>query len=649
MRRSLPGFLLLLALVTTVFVYQPGLPGPFLFDDGPNILRNEKLAIQNLNTDTLKQAAFSGFSGPLLRPVSMMSFAVNRYATGLNPYYFKLTNLVIHLFNGAGIFILTQLLLNFYRKRFEPDLSATYASWLSLAVASAWLLHPFNLTSVLYVVQRMTNLSAFFSIWGLAVFLWGRMRLYEGKSGIPLILSSLLLFTPLAALSKENGVLLPAFMLAMEVALFGFHAEKPAARRFLAGFYALAVAVPAAVALGYLAMHPDWLLAGYKARDFTLSERLMTEARVMWFYLWQILLPSNAQMGLYHDDITISRSLFQPISTVFSLVSMAALLGLSFAARKKAPIVAFGVLFFLAGHLLESTVWPLEIAHEHRNYLPMYGIVLILFFYLLYPLKYLNNLRLRQTVAMLLIGLFAFNTYARAGKWSNLYDLFQAEVEHHPNSALANGEMGAIYSKIVFLGPDGQMVNYDAARLHFEKAASLDRNDTKPLFGLIMLNAGIDKTAEPGWLTELMHRLEFSPYHAVSSDKLIVLTECQIKGYCRLENAEWEGLLRAALRNPTLTGSNRAKVLYALSSYTINVVRDYPAALEIMHQMVKIAPHEVAYRFALINFLVTLQRIGEAREQLALLKRLNTLQDYSVEIASLEQTLSMQDNNESQH
>jgi hypothetical protein len=640
MRRFLPFFCLIVALVVTFLVYQRGLSGPFLFDDGPNIVHNADLAIRELNPHTLKQAAYSGHSGPLLRPLSMMSFAVNYYATGLDPYYFKLTNLLIHLCNGVGLFILTWLLLDFYRKRFEPGLSVAHAQWISLAVAAAWLLHPFNLTSVLYVVQRMTSLSALFSIWGLVIFLWGRTRIYQGKSGILLILASLLLFTPLAALSKENGALLPLLMLVAEVTLFRFQAEKTTARRFLIGFYVLSVAIPAAIALAFLAMHTDWLLAGYNNRDFTLTERIMTEARVVWFYIWQIVLPSTAQMGLYHDDIVISRGWFQPVSTALAMAGVIALLALSFLARKKAPLISFGVLFFLAGHVLESTILPLEIAHEHRNYLPMYGILLMLFFYLLYPLKYVNNLRLRQAVAVLLIGLFAFNTFARAGKWANQYDLFQAEVEHHPDSALANGEMGAVYSGIVTPDQLGMITNYIFARGYFETAAKLDRNDTKPLFGLIMLSASRDKTVEPGWLQELTHRLEAAPYAAVTSDKITALTECQLGGRCKLADTEFAGLLQAALRNPTLTGVNRAKVLYALSSYTINVKHDYPAALGIMQHMVQAAPQEVPYRFALINFLTALHRYDEARQQLAILKRMDTLQDHSAEIAAQELILS---------
>lgn len=649
MRRFAPAFLLLFSLAAAFLTYQQGLSGAFVFDDGPNILHNPGIAINDLELSTLKQAAFSSSSGPLARPISMLSFAANYYATGLNPYYFKLTNLVIHLLNGIGVFVLTALLLGFYRKRFESGLPVTYAQWLSLAVASAWLLHPFNLTSVLYIVQRMTSLSAFFSIWGLVIFVWGRARLHEGKNGALAILASLLLFTPLAALSKENGILLPVFMLVAEAALFTFHAEKLVARRFLIGLYALCLAVPAVVAIIYGAMHLDGLLAGYKNRGFTLPERVMTEARVVWFYIGQILLPSNAQMGLYHDDIAVSRGLFQPVSTALSLAGVACLPVLAFISRKKAPLITFGVLFFLAGHLLESTVVPLEIAHEHRNYLPMYGILLMLFFYLLYPLRFMDNLRLRQTAAVLLIGLFAFNTFARAGKWANPYDFFQAEADHHPDSAIINSAMGDTHSNIVTQDAVSMEMHYFSAREYYEKAVSLDRNDTDALFGLIMLNTSRGRTVEPGWIRELASRLEGAPYAASTSDKLSSLAQCQLEGRCKLSNTEFDGLLQAALRNSTLAGPNRAKVLYALSSYLINVTRDYPSAVGVMHEMVQAAPQETAYRFALINFLVALRRFAEAQEQLAILKQLNTLHDYSAEIALLEQTLSGQDNNVPHH
>ncbi|MGZ3236435.1 MAG: hypothetical protein ACXU8A_03575, partial [Burkholderiaceae bacterium] len=403
MRRVLFPIIFILCIGLTFLVYMPGLNGPFIFDDTPNITKNPAVAINDLSIQSLKQAMFSSSSGMLKRPISMLSFSLNYFVSGFDPYYFKLTNVIIHFAVGLGIFILTILLLDVYRKQVQPALSAAQTYWISLAVAGAWLLHPFNLTSVLYVVQRMTSLSALFMVWGLVMYVWGRMRLQEEKSGLWHILSSFFIFTPLAMLCKENGALLPMLLLIIEATLFKFQNNDPKIRRFIKGIFAFTIVLPALFMIGYIALHPHWLPSMYIGRDFTLSERLMTETRVIWFYIRLILLPSVSQMGLFHDDIVISTGLLQPVSTLFSIVGLLTLLLISFLLRKKAPLVTLGILFFFAGHILESTVIPLEITHEHRNYLAMYGLLLPLFFHLLQPVQYISTLTLRRVTAILFI------------------------------------------------------------------------------------------------------------------------------------------------------------------------------------------------------------------------------------------------------
>ncbi len=180
-RRSSPPYLtaLLLAVLCSIglLAYSPGLSGDFLFDDDANIVHNDNIHIHKLTPASLKGAALSGHSGPLKRPVSMLSFALNYYFAGLDTFYFKLTNVVIHLLNGIGLFFLTRLILAAYRERHEPRLTDRHLLVLSLAVSAAWLLHPLNLTGVLYVVQRMTSLSALFVIWGLVLYMAGRRRM----------------------------------------------------------------------------------------------------------------------------------------------------------------------------------------------------------------------------------------------------------------------------------------------------------------------------------------------------------------------------------------------------------------------------------------------------------------------------------------
>lgn len=642
MRRFIPLALLLFALASTFLVYRPGLQGPFMFDDGPNITKNGHLALQNLTFSELKEAAFSSDSGPLKRPISMVSFAINYYLSGLDPFYFKLTNVGIHVLNGIALSVLTNLLLRVYRRRFDSELSLSQISWISLGVASAWLLHPFNLTSVLYVVQRMTSLSVLFGIWGLALYVWGRLRQLDGHRGAWAILASLVVFTPLSALCKETGAILPLLMFVIEVSLFNFDTKSIVSRHFLIGFFTVTVALPAIVVLGYIAMHPAWLPGIYITRPFTLSERLMTEARVLWFYIRSIVLPSNAQMGLFHDDIPISQGLLQPATTLLSIMALTLLLSVSVVIRKKAPLITFGVLFFLSGHLLESSVFPLEITFEHRNYLPMYGLILTLFFYVLYPLRFKGNLVLRQLVAVLLIAVFAFSTFARAGNWSNPFEFAETEVAHHPNSPRDNGEMANVYANINTSDRTATEINYMIARYHYEKAVRLSPDYTNGLFGLIQLSALRGKTIEPEWIDMLEQRLANAPYAADVGDQLMGLMNCQANGICKLANKDVERILQAPFKNRTLTGPNRALALSARIYYVVNVKRDYPAAISAMQEAIAASPHELEYRMTLIKFLIALQRHDEAKSELDILKRIDTMHVYTSQVELQEKLLNDQ-------
>lgn len=632
------SFFLVLGL--TFVVYTPGLSGKFAFDDGPNILNNSSLAIQSLNFASLKQAALSGNSGPLKRPISMLSFAVNDYCAGLDPYYFKLTNLVIHLLNGIALFVLTTLLLSVYRQRFQPLLSERHIRWVSLAVATAWLLHPLNLTGVLYIVQRMTSLSTFFTLLALIAYTRGRIRLTNGsRGGVTHILAAFLLFFPLALLSKENGVLLPLFTLILEITLLNFETQTITGRRFLIGLYVVVLAIPACALLVYLAAHPEYILGGYHLRDFTLSERLLTETRVIWFYLAMIALPRVGAMGLFHDDIPLSHSLLDPTSTPFAILGLMALLVTALALRKRQPIFAFGVLLFLAGHSLESTAIPLEITFEHRNYLPMYGILLIIFYYVLYPLTHLRTLRVRQLGAILLIGLFAVGTAIRANHWGNLFLLSITEVTHHPLSHRANSEMGAMYGILATTEKNNSEQYFQLARQHFETSASLQKNSTDGLFGLIYYTSIQGKPIENSWLIDLQQRLEHAPFAGNSASKLVSLGTCQMEHKCHLSKDDIKLLLDAAIRNPTLAGLTRAAVFVALSFHLANVEQDTPGALDATYKAVEAAPNEPEYRANLISFLIALNRLEEAKKQLKSARAIDTLGTYTQEFEELEKKI----------
>jgi len=353
--------LLIALLIITAAIYYPGFSGGFFFDDAWNIENNSSIKISHLSFDSLTQVIFSGESGPLKRPISMLSFAINYYFTGEDPFYFKLTNLLIHLLNGLALFFLTQTLLGTYKRYKEPNLSDKSIGWISLAVAAAWLLHPLNLTSVLYIVQRMNSLSALFVISGLLLYTLGRQRLALGEGGIIQIITSMLVFVPLAILSKENGALLPAFILAIEATFFQLRATTKKDRKFLIAFFSITTLCPFILGIGYLALHPEKIISGYLTRDFTLHDRLLTEARILWMYIQMIVLPIGQNYGLFHDDIVISRGLTQPISSLFSILGVIVLIALAIRSRIRAPLIGRR-----PGVPKKDLAWPkLAVTHTH--------------------------------------------------------------------------------------------------------------------------------------------------------------------------------------------------------------------------------------------------------------------------------------------
>ena len=161
--------------------YLPGLYGDFEFDDQANLLQNTDIQINEISLSALKLAALSGDSGPLGRPISMVTFALNYAASGFDPYYLKLTNVAIHSFSGVALyFLIVQLLIGF-RRTDGLQISDQKIGWVALLACAAWLLHPLNITSILYIVQRMTSLSGLFSILSIFFYALGRNRMLDGK------------------------------------------------------------------------------------------------------------------------------------------------------------------------------------------------------------------------------------------------------------------------------------------------------------------------------------------------------------------------------------------------------------------------------------------------------------------------------------
>lgn len=433
-------FCLLLVIAGTL--YLPGISGPWIFDDYSNLLQNSYVKVKSLNAEELKLAAYSLQAGPLNRPVTMMTFALNYYFAGgfgdTTP--FKLTNLVIHVINGFLVFWLAYLVIGrLVQINQKKNISKLFGKkhitiLLAGAISLFWLAHPIQITSVLYVVQRMTSLSALFTLLTLIFYVKGRLVLISGFSHrIWLIVIGIIVSGYLGMLSKETTALLPAYIVVLELVLFSNEKPWTLWHKLSNRTRHLIYAGLAGASILVLAWAIQYSLPGYINRHFTLTERVMTEARVLFFYLSLILVPRIDQFGHQHDDIDISHSLTDPWTTLPSLIGIFALLALAFVYRKKAPLFSLGIFWFFAGHLLESTILPLEIAHEHRNYLASLGIFFVI---LEFILRITRPYALYKLIGLITVITLIFSgiTYLRASQWADHNTFYRYEVSHHPGS-----------------------------------------------------------------------------------------------------------------------------------------------------------------------------------------------------------------------
>jgi len=576
-----------LVAVAVVALYGSGLSGGFFFDDDVNIVYVEALKLSRLDLDNLRAAWQSGRSGPLGRPIAQVSFALNHYFNGFDPYFFKITNLVIHLMTGILVFLAARCL------RFSLLLAGF--------VMAFFLLHPVQLTSVLYVVQRMTSLAALFLLAAFLLHVVGRER--GARAGWAMLLAAWCVCWPLSMLSKETGTLFPLFVVGWEVIVRRQQiGQLDRFGKIVSATVALAVAAGGV----YLLLPADeWLWAGYAMRDFSPLERLLTESRVIWLYLGLIFLPRLDAFGLQHDDIVLSTGWLTPWTTLVSLFGLALLMGMAWVARKKYPLASFGIVWFLIGHSLEATFLPLEIAHEHRNYLPLFGVLLAMAS-VLQPLTrqagWQKTLVLGGVAAAL--GYSALLTGLRAHQFGDVLRRTQLEAMHHPNSSRAHYEAGRALAAYARQAPPNDPSRFFTAS-HYEQATELNRNAKLPLLGLIHLNCLAALPIKPEWLDELKRRLRHTPFAPGDRTVLYSVKEMSVASTLCLAHDEVIELFSAALANASTNAHSRMLMHSWRADYLTVVARDLPVAEIELDRALAISPHNPSNRLkrAQLDFL----------------------------------------------
>jgi tetratricopeptide (TPR) repeat protein len=458
-------------------IYSNSYDAPFVFDDENNIVQNQKIRITELNLGTMYDTVVAGMHEP--RPVAYLSFAINYYFGEYDLPGYHLVNLIIHLINGILVYFLAsltyRLLLGGCRGKLD-DSNRETVGWLSLFAACLFVAHPLQTQAVTYIVQRMTSLAALFFILSLLLYVLGRLN--KVKRNQWLLWAGACVAFVLSLGSKQIAITLPVIILLYEWYFFR-DLDKPWAQRGMKYLVVLAIGL-GAISLLFLGTSP-WqvLVDGYDIRDFTMGERVLTQFRVVMMYFGLILLPLPSRLNLNHY-ISTSHSFFDPITTLFSMLAIFGILGLSLYLARRQRLLSFCILWFFINLVLESSIVALEMIFEHRVYLPLFGVVLLVPYLLHQMLAKIP--RFEMVVAVLLVLSLGRGSYLRNEVWNDATKLWTDVITKNPHSHRAYDSRGnfrwvagqynlaiADFSKSIELKPDYAIAYNNRANSYAEQ------------------------------------------------------------------------------------------------------------------------------------------------------------------------------------
>ncbi|HJT96966.1 MAG TPA: tetratricopeptide repeat protein [Rhodanobacteraceae bacterium] len=632
LKRGLPWLVLVLALGVTALVYIPGLSGGFIYDDLSFIVQNAAVQVGGGDLRDWVLAAFSFPGGNHQgRWLGMLTFAANYYFGELDPFGFKLVNLAIHLLNGCLVFFLLRGVFALRREcanastvpvRFDGGLAAA-------AITGLWLVLPINLTVVLYSAQRLESLSTTFVLLGLAWYVRARLAVWREESGPAGLWLSLILCALVGVLVKESAAMLPLYAACIEFAITRGRNRDGTASRAVRALYAALLVVPFFAGLYWLA---SWITgAETYARSFTTGQRLLSEARVLVDYVQWSLVPSLDSLTLYHDDIAVSRGLFDPPSTALSIAALLALAGVAAWQRTGRPLFALGIAWFFCGHLLTATVIPLLLAFEHRNYFPSLGLLLAVASLLALE-GGLRATRIRWALAAAVMAFYATTTWMRAEEWSDPLRLALSEASKRPESPAAQYDRAAAMVSTGTL--DGRPL-IDDALIVLEDNAKLPGASILFEAALISLNSNMHRPVDPAWWDSLIEKLKKNPPSIGDASSLDHLNECFNDKECTDDPARLADAYAAAMAHP----SPSAYLLSAHGQFAWHLEKDPVLAEREFRAAVARAPRDPQARRHLVGLLIATGQLTEARAEVDAIREMNFLGMYDKLIGGLDGSL----------
>jgi Flp pilus assembly protein TadD len=617
-----------------ILAYSNTLESSWHLDDYDTIVANTQLHFSDLSPESVYNSFFSR-SDKLFRPVACLTLGLNWYFGKGQVAGFHIVNLGIHILTAFFLFMAVSNLYQSPRLRGE---SYNRIFFIALLTAVLWALNPVQTQGVTYIVQRMASLAAMFYVMAIYCYLKGRISTI--KSHQKIYFAFCLTGFLLALGSKENSMTLPLSLFLLEIIFFQ-NMDNPKTRKKIILFSTIISFLLILSALIYFTLGDGFPLLnnGYSKRSFTLSQRLMTESRIVILYISQLFYPNPLGLSIEHD-IQISSSLFHPWTTLAAICLIISLIGLALAGVRKRPVIGFAVLFFFLNHIIESSFLPLELIFEHRNYLPS-----LFFFWPIavgliklmgdYRIKWPSTSRVVGGFIVMLVILLAASTYIRNMAWATEKTLWEDAMQKAPGRARPAYNLAKYYyvregRLDEALQLYSRSLNLEAATPAYSRALALNgmasiyysRQDPEKALQLCRRALKINPASESAAYNSVLALMKMERWQEASLAADPLLTEKHIRpGYLLLKGAILIRLNRSEkalgyLRQALKAAPNNRKVLMNLGM-ALGLNGHYRQAQWFFSRAIQVSPRDIRPYFYLIAASVKSSQAAEIEQNMA--------------------------------
>lgn len=446
-------------LTVVVFVaYSNSLKGDIFLDD--------VLIKQKVTTDKI-----SNYLRPGPRHFGMLTFFINGEFNVVN---YRIVNIIIHIFNAFLVYAITYITLQSPLLR---DRLSEHAYTAAIASGLIFALHPININAVAYISQRVAALAAFFTLMALIFYIFAHK--IESKYKSCLLYGLCLVSILLGVFSKENAIIAIPLIILYDfffITETSWHSRSKkmgvivlalAVTIVFASFYLNITAIFSQLVSDFLHSHKIANTQSWHGVDISITayQHILTQFRVICRYLSIFVVPLPSFLAFDRWGYPVSNGLFEPLSTLLSIVAVLSLLLIAVLKARRLPFLSFGILWYFIAISLESFVAVgLDLYFEHRNYLPSTGLIMGL---TIQAFEAMNSRgsdkRMLIVIAcvVLILGLF---TYQRNYVWKDAVTLWLDTTQKAPYNTRA----------VLFLGNAYLAVkDYDNAAVYYERGLKM--------------------------------------------------------------------------------------------------------------------------------------------------------------------------------